>query len=101
MNTGNYNDNNVYIINRQSHEKKELRITEMQRKVRGLMERFTSKAKLYQVDSYPYRMFDKSCYNKLNQAMWDLYSAKVQSKNTYLLKLEFWKTLYLSLHVSI
>lgn len=97
----NNNNNNNNLTVRNFRDTKDLRIAfEVQRRVSGLMERFKSKAKLYDILKNPPNFLIEHCKcNALNQAIWNLYSSRVQKKKTYLRKLDLWKTTYLSLNV--
>lgn len=66
------------------------------RPVRGLMERFMARGTFFQIKPI-LSLFGNS--TPLDQAIWDLYSAKAQTQNTYFHKLELWKNLYL--HITV
>lgn len=84
---------------RKSFDNKDVPV-EVCRKVTGLMERFTSKAKLFKIMKNPPQPYNNINSNTLNQSIWELYQAKAQKEKSYLSKLAFWKTLYLNLSVS-
>lgn len=63
------------------------------------MERFTSKAKFFRIDPLP--PITSSQTSQLDQAIWDLFTAKAQTQITYFRKLELWRRVYLHITVNV
>lgn len=74
---------------------------EIERRVYGLMERFTSRAKLFEITQYPENLTRGSniLWDNLSLTIWDVYSAKAQKATTYIKKLELWQNVYLQIKV--
>ncbi|KAF5270352.1 hypothetical protein FQR65_LT05540 [Abscondita terminalis] len=84
--TGNYNKN------RQRRGYKRQCPEEIVRRVHGLMERFTSRVKLFKIDpliSYCSKI------TQLDRSIWELFYTKAQTQDIYLHKLSLWKKLFL------
>ncbi|KAK4883539.1 hypothetical protein RN001_006858 [Aquatica leii] len=92
--TTNYNKNRYFSQNgkRPKRDYKRQCTEEIVRRVHGLMERFTSRAKLFKIDrvlSYSGKM------SPLDRSIWELFYAKAQTQEIYLHKLSIWKKLFL------
>lgn len=74
---------------------------EIERRVYGLMERFTSRAKLFEITPNPKDLTNGGPWDELNCAIWEVYSSKAQRAETYIKKLELWQSVYLLIRVSL
>lgn len=65
------------------------------------MERFTSRAKLFEVTQYPENLTHcSSCaWDDLSRSIWKTYGAKAQTAATYIKKLQLWQNVYLQIKV--
>lgn len=90
---------NRYSIGRVRRDNKHQQPQDINRRVYGLMERFTSKAKLFRIVPNPPKLLCGGSWDQLNQSMWDVYTAKAQKEQTYMRKLELWRMLYIHINV--
>lgn len=68
------------------------------------MERFTSRAKLFEITPYPEMLTTGgggAVWDELSRHIWDVYSVKAQTVDTYIKKLQLWQTVYLQIKVLI
>lgn len=72
---------------------------EIERRVYGLMERFTSRAKLFEILPNPKGLTNGTHYDNLSCSIWGLYSVKAQTSETYVRKLQLWQSVYLTIRV--
>ncbi|XP_017779095.1 PREDICTED: poly(A) RNA polymerase gld-2 homolog A-like [Nicrophorus vespilloides] len=84
-------------INRKNEKKTRLYNSEIDRRVYGLMERFTSRAHMFKIPSKLPSCQQMNEFESLNQAIWEVYQVKGQKEITYLRKLDLWKSIYLSM----
>ncbi|KAB0802132.1 hypothetical protein PPYR_04318 [Photinus pyralis] len=91
--SNNQNYNNNYGKNRYygNHGKKPRKV-KTHLHISGLVQRFTSRAKLFKTDLLSAKV---NKMNQLDKAIWDLFCAKAQSEETYLHKLDLWAKLFL------
>lgn len=65
------------------------------------MERFTSRAKLFEVAPVPETLTGGVLWDDLSRSIWDVYGAKAQKAATYIKKLQLWQTVYLQIKVAL
>ena len=77
--------------------RQKLHFEEVRRRVYGLMERFSSKAWLFQQKNAPRNLVVGSQYDSISCGIWDAFCSTCQTEQTYRQKLELWKNVYLSI----
>lgn len=92
--TNNNNKNSRFFLNNRHKNSKTFNPDSTSRRVHGLMERFKSKAYLMKIH-HPVNLLNGGPFDQLNQAIWDVFVAKTQKEETYISKLETWKSLFL------
>ncbi|XP_044258970.1 poly(A) RNA polymerase gld-2 homolog A-like [Tribolium madens] len=70
-------------------------LEETERKVHGLMRRFQSRAYKMKIDPKPQILLNGGPWDPLNQAIWDVFTNKIQKQETYTSKLNLWKAIFL------
>ncbi|EEZ98847.1 poly(A) RNA polymerase gld-2 homolog A [Tribolium castaneum] len=70
-------------------------LEETERKVHGLMRRFQSRAYKMKIDAKPQILLNGGPWDPLNQAIWDVFTSKIQKEETYTSKLHLWKSIFL------
>lgn len=89
---------------RSKHDIRKPPPNEIERRVYGLMERFTSRAKLFEIRPYPEMLTTGGAsvvWDELSRCIWDVYSVRAQTPATYIKKLQLWQTVYLQIKVKI
>lgn len=76
-------------------------MSDIHKRVYGLMERFAARSYIFFIPSNPTDLIHCNQFDMLNRHIWEVYSNKAQKEVTYLKKLEFWKSVYLSIQVRI
>lgn len=92
-----FSNDKTYFSKASTRSKQDLRKpppSDIERRVYGLMERFTSRAKLFEITSYPGDIWDD-----LSRSIWEVYTAKAQKAATYIKKLHLWQNVYLQIKV--
>ncbi|XP_066149697.1 poly(A) RNA polymerase gld-2 homolog A-like isoform X1 [Euwallacea fornicatus] len=79
-----------YVCNRNFYSK-------IARRVYGLRQRFLER--ILEIDPKPSRLLTGGPYDRLSQAVYDVYKSKAQKPQTYINKIERWKELFLSFTV--
>lgn len=74
---------------------------DIERRVYGLMERFTSRAKLFEITRNPENLTGGGPWDELSREIWNVYNAKAQKATTYIKKLQLWQSVYLQMKVCI
>lgn len=72
-------------------------VSDIHKRVYGLMERFAARSYIFFIPSNPTDLIHCNQFDMLNRHIWEVYSNKAQKEVTYLKKLEFWKSVYLSI----
>lgn len=63
------------------------------------MERFTSRAKLFEITPNPENITGGVPWDDLSRGIWEVYRAKAQKAETYIKKLQMWQSVYLQIKV--
>lgn len=99
-----YNGNGVVSNNnnnRARRDNKRFHPQDINKRIYGLMERFSSRAKVLNAVITPLHLLCGGSWDQLNQSIWDVYTTKVQKEQTYIHKLELWRMVYIHISVSI
>ncbi|RZC43069.1 poly(A) RNA polymerase gld-2 A-like [Asbolus verrucosus] len=76
-------------------------IVQVERKAHGLMKRFQARTYKLRINPNPQGLINDGPWDQLNQAMWDVFINRIQKEDTYINKINLWKSIFLFLRTSL